>query len=68
MSARRAQDKSLAKVEFMYNGPENCTMKCMAGQDALVICDPVMVESAKSSAEFINKGGYGDIKVDVIRL
>ena len=67
MSARRAQDKSLAKVDFMYNGPENCTMKCMAGRDALILCDPVMVESAKSSAEFINRGGYGDIKVDVIK-
>ncbi len=68
MSARRAQDVSRAKVEFMYNGPESCTMKCMAGQDALVLCDPVMVERAKASAEFINNGGYGDIKVDVIKL
>ena len=68
MSARRAQDTSKARIDFMYNGPENCTMKCMAGQDSLVLCDPVMVESAKKSAEFINNGGYGDIKVDVIRL
>ena len=68
MSARRAQDVSKSKVDFMYNGPENCTMKCMAGKDALILCDPVMVESAKASAEFINNGGYGDIKVDVIRL
>ncbi len=68
MSARRAQDASKAAIDFMYNGPENCTMKCMGGQDAVLVCDPVMVDSARKSAEFINNGGYGDIKVDLVKL
>ncbi|AGI48206.1 cobalt transport protein ATP-binding subunit [Thermoplasmatales archaeon BRNA1] len=66
LSARSAQHKSKAGIDFVYNGPENCTMKCIAGNDALLICDPVMVESAKASADFINGGGYGNISVNII--
>ena len=29
MSARRAQDSSKARIDFVYNGPENCTLKCL---------------------------------------
>ena len=67
MSARRAQDLSKARIDYFFNGPESCTMKCMAGSDAVLYCDPVMIESARSSADFINGGGYGDIKVDIVR-
>lgn len=66
LAARSAQDKSLARVDFVYNGPENCTMKCMAGLDSLLICDEEMVESARQSADFINKGGYGKIRVEMM--
>ncbi|MCQ2078482.1 MAG: energy-coupling factor ABC transporter ATP-binding protein [archaeon] len=66
LSARRAQDRSLARVDYMYNGPENCTMNCMAGRDALLLCDPLMVDSARNSADFINASGYGDIRVEIL--
>ena len=67
MAARRAHDFSKPAIDFMYNGPENCTMKCMAGKDSVLVCDPVMTDSARKSAEFINEGGYGDIRIDIIR-
>ena len=65
MSARRAQDASKARIDFVYNGPENCTLKCLSGSDAVLFCDPVMVESARASADFINKGGFADISLDI---
>ena len=65
MSARRAQDSSKARIDFVYNGPENCTLKCLSGSDAVLFCDPVMVESARASADFINKGGFADISLDI---
>jgi len=66
MSARRAQDSSKAAIDFMYNGPENCTMKCMAGMDSVLFCDPEMVDSARASADFINSSGFGKIDVHII--
>ena len=65
MSARRAQDHSKAKIDFFYNGPENCTMKCLSGNDAVLFCDPLMVESARASADFVCNNGYADVKIDV---
>ena len=65
MSARRAQDVSKARIDFVYNGPENCTLKCLSGRDAVLFCDPVMVESARASADYINKGGFADISLDI---
>ncbi len=65
MSARRAQDSSKARIDFVYNGPENCTLKCLSGSDAVLFCDPVMIESARASADFINKGGFADISLDI---
>ena len=65
MSARRAQDSSKSRIDFVYNGPENCTLKCLSGSDAVLFCDPVMVESARASADFINKGGFADISLDI---
>ncbi|MBQ5483303.1 MAG: ABC transporter ATP-binding protein [Candidatus Methanomethylophilus sp.] len=65
MSARRAQDASKARIDFVYNGPENCTLKCLSGNDAVLFCDPVMIDSARASADFINKGGFADISLDI---
>jgi cobalt/nickel transport system ATP-binding protein len=65
MSARRAQDHSKAKIDFFYNGPENCTMKCLSGNDAVLFCDPLMVESARASADFVCNNGYAEVKIDV---
>ncbi|MBQ5447665.1 MAG: ABC transporter ATP-binding protein [Candidatus Methanomethylophilus sp.] len=65
MSARRAQDASKARIDFVYNGPENCTLKCLSGNDAVLFCDPVMIESARASADFISKGGFADISLDI---
>lgn len=66
MSARIAKGQSECDIDFMYNGPENCTMKCLSGQDSVLICDPLMVEKAVSSAEFINRNGYGKIGIEFI--
>ena len=67
MSARRAQEHSEKKIDFMYNAPESCTAACTEGQDVLLFCDPVMTDSAVSSAEFIRNCGYGDIQIDRIK-
>jgi len=66
MSARFAVRNTKTPVDFLYNGPESCTMKCLSGEDAVLICDPVMFDKAISSAMFINKNGYGKINIDVI--
>ena len=63
MSARSAISATGFQPNFRYNGPENCTMKCLGGEDAVLICDPLMVELAKSSVQFINGNGYGKIEV-----
>lgn len=65
MSARRAQAESKARIDFFYNGPENCTMSCLAGSDAVLVCDPEMLEFARRSSDFINGSGYGKIPVRV---
>lgn len=67
ISARIAMRKSQTKADFMYNGPECCMMKCLAGEDALLICDPLMVDSARRSADFIDRNGFGRIEVDLVR-
>ncbi len=66
MSARIAQNASKADIDFLYNGPENCTMKCLSGQDSVLLCDPMLLDRAISSAEFISSNGFGKINVDVI--
>jgi len=63
LNARIAADATGFKPKFRYNGPENCTMKCLSGEDAVLICDSRMVDLAKSSAEFINSNGYGKIDI-----
>lgn len=52
-------------VEYPYNGPENCVMRCLAGSDAVLVCDPTVIGSAMSSVEFIESNGYGKIPVDM---
>ena len=66
MSARFAVRNTALDVDFLYNGPENCTMKCLDGQDSVLICDPMMLDKAVSSATFINENGFGKINIDVI--
>jgi cobalt/nickel transport system ATP-binding protein len=66
ISARFAQRHSELSVDFPYNAPESCTMKCLSGSDAVLICDPLMYEKAVSSANFINGYGYGKMRIDVI--
>ena len=66
MSARFAVRNTALDVDFLYNGPENCTMKCLDGQDSVLICDPMMLDKAVSSATFINDNGFGKINIDVI--
>lgn len=66
MSARFAVRNTQLDVDFLYNGPENCTMKCLDGQDSVLICDPMMLDKAVSSATFINENGFGKINIDVI--
>jgi len=66
MSARFAARNTSVDVDFLYNGPESCTMKCLDGEDSVLICDPVMYEKAISSAMFINSNGYGKINIDII--
>ena len=66
MSARFAVRNTAMPVDYLYNGPENCTMKCLSGQDAVLICDPMMLDKAISSAMFINEHGFGKINIDVV--
>lgn len=66
MSARFAVRNTALDADFLYNGPENCTMKCLDGQDSVLICDPMMLDKAVSSATFINENGFGKINIDVI--
>ena len=66
ISPRMVMDKTAMVVDFWYNGPENCTMKCLSGEDAVLICDPSMVEMAVSSVNFINSSGFGKIDVEII--
>jgi cobalt/nickel transport system ATP-binding protein len=66
MSARAARNRVEAHVDYMFNGPENCIMKCLAGEDTVLLCDPEMVQKALASAEFINGNGFGKIDVKVI--
>ena len=54
------------KVDFLYNGPENCTMKCLDGQDSLLICDPEVVDKAEASVEFIKHNGFGEMEIRYI--
>ena len=65
-SARIAVRNTALDVDFRYNGPENCTMKCLDGEDSVLICDPIMFDKAISSATFINDNGFGKINIDVI--
>ena len=66
LSARGAHDKYGFSVDYLYNGPENCIMNCLSGKDSVLICDPLMLDKAESSADFINSNRYGRIDVDVI--
>jgi cobalt/nickel transport system ATP-binding protein len=66
MSARIARNSFGFDADFLYNGPENCTMKCLSGTDSVLICDPLMLDKAVSSANFINDNGYGKIDIKVI--
>ena len=66
LSARLAADATGYQPNYRYNGPENCTMKCLSGEDAVLVCDSRMVDLAKSSADFINNNGYGKIDVKTI--
>jgi cobalt/nickel transport system ATP-binding protein len=66
MSARMALRATSTDVDFLYNGPENCTMKCLNGQDSVLICDPLMIDKAVTSAMFINEHGFGKINIDVV--
>ncbi|MBR4182019.1 MAG: ATP-binding cassette domain-containing protein [Candidatus Methanomethylophilaceae archaeon] len=65
ISARIATESSGTEVGYPYNGPENCVMRCLAGSDAVLICDPAVVESAMSSVDFIERNGYGKIPVEM---
>ncbi len=65
ISARIATVSSGMDVEYPYNGPENCVMRCLAGSDAVLVCDPTVIGSAMSSVEFIESNGYGKIPVDM---
>jgi cobalt/nickel transport system ATP-binding protein len=66
MSARIAARAGSTPIDFKYNGPENCTMKCLDGKDSVLICDPIMFDKAVSSAMFINDHGFGKINIDVV--
>jgi cobalt/nickel transport system ATP-binding protein len=66
ISAKMAIKKQGYEVDFLYNGPENCVMKCLAGIDSVIICDPDVIDLATSSVKFIGGNGYGDINVDII--
>ena len=66
ISARIAVNASKIDAEYMYNGPESCMMRCLSGSDAVLVCDPEMVEVAMSSVEFIERNGYGSVPVDMV--
>ena len=66
LSARAAYDQYGFDVDFLYNGPENCIMKCLSGHDSVLVCDPLMFDKAEASAEFINSNGFGKIEIDLI--
>jgi cobalt/nickel transport system ATP-binding protein len=40
-------------------------MRCLAGSDAVLVCDPAVVGSAMSSVDFIERNGYGKIPVEM---
>lgn len=65
ISARIAAESSGTEAEYPYNGPENCVMRCLAGSDAVLVCDPAVVGSAMSSVDFIERNGYGKIPVEM---
>ena len=66
ISTRISLNRTGFVPDFYYNGPENCTMKCLDGHDAVLLCDPSMVATARSSVDFINSNGYGNITVQEI--
>ena len=66
LSARKMAKAEGFEADFMYNGPENCTMECLDGKDSLLICDTLVVDKARSSAEYINSNGYGKIDIRIL--
>lgn len=66
-SARRAKDIAKVGIDFFYDGPENCTMRCMEGADSVLLCDPCMIGAAVRGAEFAEKAGFGRIGTEVLR-
>ena len=65
-SARMAAERNGLSPDFMYNGPENCTMCCLGGKDAVLLCDPGMIGPAMSTVGFVNSNGYGKIRASKI--
>ncbi|MCQ2070232.1 MAG: energy-coupling factor ABC transporter ATP-binding protein [archaeon] len=65
-SARKARNIASVGIDYMYDGPENCFLKCMEGKDSLLLCDPDMVDIVVSMVSVMASDGFGTIECSVL--